>query len=585
MRVCVSCRRVWLDGDEFCPADGHTLVPLESDGRPLVGNVLDDRYRIMSLLGAGGMGFVCRGEQVGLGRPIAIKMLYAERTRDPASLARFRREALTLATLDHPGIVRVIDYGDGDGNTPYIVMEEVHGPPLDAVLRKRGRLQTKMAVEIAAQLAEALAAAHDRGVTHRDLKPANIHIDERTEHLTVRILDFGLAHLHEASIHDPTGGARLTRQGMITGTPEYMAPEQIRGKETDSRTDLYALGVVLYEMLAGTPPFYGASPQAVVIMHLEKTPPRLIASEIPAAVSHELGELARTLLDKSPSNRPQSANEVARYLRAALKRIPDHPVPTGTTPSPAEAAATESFRPPPRRSVSVSPWGGLTDAPDADRALEAAISAAQRGRRVRRVVGFGVLTASAALAGWFGIRYTEAQRAAPAATSAPIRLKVQGWKRPSEPGEEALGPAIRSKSPSILRIPGGQEQARYERARRELDQTLAARGIRTRDVRSHPGLRSLWRAQEQAASTQDFDSAGDHVAAIQERVASLRTEDVLVARLTKVERDIGATRSPLEDATIRALHASLRGAAKDRSQTRDFLERVEHLEQLARVQN
>ena len=269
MRCCPHCHRVWVESHEYCPADGKPLRPIGAGSDPLRGWKLDGRFELIELLGSGGMGFVYLAEQIGLSRRVAVKMLYAERTKDPKAVKRFAREARALAALDHPGIVRVLDYGRGP--TPYIVMELVEGPSLLQYIGGMGVLQPSLAVRIARRIAEALEAAHEQGITHRDLKPSNVHLVQRDGQLSVRILDFGLALLDEA-----TGGAsssRLTRSGMVAGTPEYMAPEQIRGEVAGARTDLYALGVLLFESLMGAPPFVGPNPTAIVSKHLEDPVP------------------------------------------------------------------------------------------------------------------------------------------------------------------------------------------------------------------------------------------------------------------------------------------------------------------------
>jgi serine/threonine protein kinase len=209
------------------------MRPLGGDDDPLAGREIDGRYRLLSLLGVGGMGFVYLAEQVGLGRRVAVKMLFAERARDEAAVRRFAREARTLASVDHPGIVRVLDYGSGEH--PYIAMELVQGPSLQRIVDGTGALPPGLAVRLVARIAEGLAAAHERGIVHRDLKPGNVHVIARDDDVEVRILDFGLALLDPGRNDVST---RLTRAGLVAGTPEYMAPEQIRGEPTDGRTDL-----------------------------------------------------------------------------------------------------------------------------------------------------------------------------------------------------------------------------------------------------------------------------------------------------------------------------------------------------------
>ncbi len=323
VRCCPSCHRVFSESIEFCASDGTELIEITHRRDPLVGLVLDGRYQLRSLLGAGGMGFVYLAHQTGLGREVAVKMLYAERTRDKNSVRRFRREAIALAGIDHPSVVRVLEYGDGGGTTPYIVMEKVSGRALDEVILVMRILAPRHAVHICAELAEGLAAAHGQGVVHRDLKPSNIQLEAKGEELTVRILDFGLALLAEGHEGGSTGGGRLTRQGVIFGTPEYMSPEQIKGKGADSRSDLYSLGCVLYELLVGTPPFVGVTNIAVLGMHIEEPPPRLSLPDLEPALVEDLDAVVRGLLEKNPEKRLGDAGRIARRLRDLEKRLPN----------------------------------------------------------------------------------------------------------------------------------------------------------------------------------------------------------------------------------------------------------------------
>ncbi len=318
MRCCPHCHRVWVDESEFCPADGTAPLALPEPGDreapdPLRGVVLGGRYKLLEMLGSGGMGFVYVAEQKGLRRQVAVKMLYAERTRDPASLRRFAREAQALANLDHPALVRVLDHGEG--TLPYIAMELVLGQPLDEVLDRQGTLTAAQTVAVGRQLAEALHAAHERDITHRDLKPSNVHLSRRDGRLQVRVLDFGLALMGDGVAGAST--TRRTRVGLVAGTPEYMAPEQVRGQDLDGRADLYALGVLLHECLTGEPPFVGGPPSLVVSRHLEEEPPPLPEIPgVPATLQLRLGAFLRRLMAKHRADRPRSGAEVAEILRA-----------------------------------------------------------------------------------------------------------------------------------------------------------------------------------------------------------------------------------------------------------------------------
>ncbi|MFD8143254.1 protein kinase [Streptomyces sp. NPDC059708] len=268
-----------------------------------VGELLADRYRLERRLGAGGMGEVWAGHDLALDRPVAVKVLL-EAATDEELIARFRREATIGARLQHPGITVVHDVGQHEGRL-FIVMELLPGEDLGAVLaRERGGLPAAEAVELAAQTAEALAAAHERAVVHRDLKPQNLFLLPGGR---LKICDFGIAHSADA-----TAGWTVT--GRMFGTPPYMAPEQWRGEHVDARCDLYALGCVLYALLSGEPPFgQNEGPYVLMRRHIEDSP--LPLREAGVAVPEALETLLATLLAKSPPDRPASADAVARALR------------------------------------------------------------------------------------------------------------------------------------------------------------------------------------------------------------------------------------------------------------------------------
>ncbi|UQX02811.1 serine/threonine protein kinase [Streptomyces sp. RerS4] len=287
-----------------------------------VGDLLADRYRLDRRLGAGGMGEVWAGHDQALDRAVAVKVLLDAATNEEL-IARFRREATIGARLQHPGITVVHDVGQHEGRL-FIVMELLSGEDLGAVLaRERGGLPPAVAVDLAAQTAEALAAAHERAVVHRDLKPGNLFLLRSGSVFSVegpdgapvggpvggrlKICDFGIAHSADA-----TAGWTVT--GRMFGTPPYMAPEQWRGEHVDARCDLYALGCVLYALLSGEPPFGSAEPMYVLMRrHVEDVP--LSLREAGAVVSPELDRLVLALLAKAPADRPESAAWVAKALR------------------------------------------------------------------------------------------------------------------------------------------------------------------------------------------------------------------------------------------------------------------------------
>jgi eukaryotic-like serine/threonine-protein kinase len=285
--------------------------------------LLARRYQLDGRIAAGAFGEVWRGTDVVLGRPVAVKLLHAGYTQHPEILARFRAEARNAGALAHEGIARVYDYGEPDPpHPPFLVMELVDGPSLAEVLAE-GAMDPVRAMDIVAQAAAGLHAAHRAGLVHRDIKPGNLMLGRDGQ---VKITDFGIAHA--------AGSAPLTSTGMLIGTPGYLAPERTGGARATPACDLYSLGMVAYECLAGEAPFTGI-PIAVALAHRDRPMPPLPAS-VPAAVA----ALITDLTAKDPAARPDSAGEVARRAGQLRDRMT-----SGTSDSPADSSATADERP------------------------------------------------------------------------------------------------------------------------------------------------------------------------------------------------------------------------------------------------
>ncbi|MCK9871941.1 protein kinase [Nocardiopsis dassonvillei] len=260
----------------------------------LTGTVLSDRYRLEEQVGSGGMGTVWKATDTLLNRPVAVKLLHPSQMAEPTARERFRTEGRITAGLSHPGIAQVYDYGEENGRA-FLIMELVVGEPLSQVLREQGHLSADQTLDFVYQAAKALAAAHARGVVHRDIKPGNLLV---TPDGQLKLTDFGIAR-GDMSV-------TLTQTGMVMGTAQYISPEQASGRPATSSSDLYALGVVAYECLAGTPPFTGDTPVALALAHTREEPP-----ELPEDVPDDVDHLVSSLLLKEPEDRPASASEVA----------------------------------------------------------------------------------------------------------------------------------------------------------------------------------------------------------------------------------------------------------------------------------
>ncbi len=278
-------------------------------GDPLIGQILAERYRVTRLLGSGGMGAVYRAEHVHMRKAVALKVLHREMTAMPEVVARFEREAVAAARIEHPNVAGALDFGQLEDGAFYLVLEYIEGHSLSAALDAEGPFSPLRAVHIARQVAEALAAAHEAGVVHRDLKPDNIMLVDRDGDVDfAKVLDFGIAKLRT---DEGDGQKALTQIGSVFGTPEYMSPEQAMGEPVDARSDLYALGMILYEMLVGQTAFASGELIAVLAKHMTAPPPPL-----PGHVPKAVRDLTMRLLRKEPEARVQTAQELGALLRA-----------------------------------------------------------------------------------------------------------------------------------------------------------------------------------------------------------------------------------------------------------------------------
>lgn len=288
------------------------------------GDVVDGRYRVVEHLATGGMGAVYRAEHVDLGRPVALKVMLPELSGDESLVARFKREAVASSRIGQHNIIDVFDFGRTADGRFYFVMEFLDGQTLKTALRADGPFPVARAVRVGQQLARAVAAAHRADVVHRDLKPENVMLLQRPGQPDfVKVLDFGVARL-------TADGPQMTAVGTVVGSPRYMAPEQVRGQPVTARADIYALGLILHELLNGRPTFDGDSAATSMAMQINATPPALRPPAGPAPA--ELERLIFQMLEKAPADRPASMDAVA----ATLTRIADTPtLGPGTAPMPA----------------------------------------------------------------------------------------------------------------------------------------------------------------------------------------------------------------------------------------------------------
>ncbi len=301
--------------EEVCPDDGTNLIHF--DEQDLVGSVLDNRYTILSQVGKGGMGVVYKAEQHLIGRVVALKVLNKEIVRDETSVKRFLNEARAIASLENPHTVTLYDFGVTTEGLLYYTMELLEGRPLSGLLQAQGPLTLEHAVEIIFQTLESLGEAHDKGILHRDIKPDNLFLQARKKGERVKVLDFGIAKL----VGEGSEGTAITKTGMICGTPQYLSPEQVLGNPAVPASDLYSLGVVFYEMMAGLPPFYSPTPMKLLLKHLNEIPPPISVKNPQVAVPTTINRFVERVLAKQPEDRFPTVDEFRAGLEEALAQI------------------------------------------------------------------------------------------------------------------------------------------------------------------------------------------------------------------------------------------------------------------------
>ena len=327
MKYCPVCETDYPDDVIVCPQDGATVRRPGERPDPFVGRVIKGRYRVERQLGRGGMGTVYLAEQLSVGRKVALKVLRGDFAREEGFVARFQQEAKLVAGLNerrNPRVTLVHDFDQTEDGSVFIVMEWLEGRVLSEVIQRDRALELRRAVRLATQIAEGLEAAHRSNVIHRDVKPQNIMVLDGDD---IKLMDFGIARLRDA-------GTSLTRAGTMMGTPAYMAPEQIEGQDITDKTDMYAFGIVFYEMLTGMVPFRASTQAAILNKQLQEppAPPSRLRPEIPP----ELDAIILKTLEKDPAKREQSMTAIVRALRETTRHLGDDP----SSDAPGGGAAT-----------------------------------------------------------------------------------------------------------------------------------------------------------------------------------------------------------------------------------------------------
>jgi serine/threonine-protein kinase len=464
MPFCPECRSSYPNG-QFCPKDGAQLQPEEqptlrgravasADTDPLVGQLIADRWRVIARLGAGGMGTVYEAEHKYIDKRVALKLLKPEVTASPDAVTRFQREALAASTIGHQNIVTIDDFGRLPDGQVYLTMEFLDGQALSDVL-EQGVMPLPQLVDVAVQTCHGLAAAHAKGIIHRDMKPENIYIVE--DGTKVKILDFGIAKVVRAD-----SNTNLTKTGTVFGTPNYMAPEQALGRKIDHRADVYAMGIILYQMATGRLPFEADSFVAILTQHVTAPPPppRTVAAperEIPA----ELEQLILKAIAKDPAERFQDMGEMVAALLAVRRSL--------VGDAPLQSALRLSRIRPPSAPISAEPSrpgvSGKGVTATAGELVGPAIPVRRRAGLLVALTAGGLLLCGASIAAYFVLRSPPPAVAAgpgPAAGSAPAAGSGAG---------SAVASATRKVKVFIVSDPLGAE---VERDGRSLGQTATS---------------------------------------------------------------------------------------------------------------
>ncbi|WP_033194802.1 serine/threonine-protein kinase [Brachybacterium squillarum] len=447
--------------------------------RTAAGLVLEGRYELTSLIATGGMGQVWKGRDRELDRDVAIKVLREEYAFDEGFLKRFRAEARHTAALSHDAIAALYDYGEIDGRA-YIVMELCPGRPLSDIIEENpGGLPEKRVITVLIELARALDAAHAKGVVHRDVKPENVLVDEKNG-WSMKITDFGIARSADQT--------KLTKTGLVMGTAQYLSPEQAMGKQATSLSDIYALGIVAYEMLVGHRPFTGSSQVDIAMAQVKQQPPKL-----PESINPDLRQLVMMALAKAPANRPRSAAAVARILEA-IQRGVEPRFTTGAIPVTrvedhdwtGETAAGSAARSASASSGTSAASGGSAAREGKTRTAAMPLPLSGRGRGIRHRSGGSASSASRRSA-----RSAPSAASAPSAHSASSASSARSAASPAPaplPGESS---APRSSGPGASGSSGPRRSPGSPRALDGVDTPTSERTVRGTSTGRRMGGMSL----------------------------------------------------------------------------------------------
>ncbi|MBI2407307.1 MAG: protein kinase [Gemmatimonadetes bacterium] len=367
-KICPTCGTEYPLSERFCPRDG-TALRSASASTDLMGTVVADRYHILKKLGEGGMGQVYLAEHVKMGRKSALKVMNPGMNQDADAIARFNREASNASRLNHPNICAIYDFGETPDGLIYLAMEFIEGQSLTSLVEQHGALPPARAASIIHQSADALQVAHDAGIVHRDLKPDNIMIAKNRDGTDLaKVVDFGIAKAHSSDAQ------KVTKTGMVVGTPEYMSPEQLSGDKLDGRSDIYSLALVAFNCLTGKLPFPAETAQEAMIARLIEAPKTLAEMKPDVAWPDEVQQVMNKALERDAGLRYQSAAQFGRELWAACEGMPStQAAEAGTQVLSAPASTAANV---PKTRVATPGEGGKTQAAPAAKPAAAPPAAA-----------------------------------------------------------------------------------------------------------------------------------------------------------------------------------------------------------------
>ena len=348
-KICPTCGTEYPANQRFCDRDGSALRT-QGGGTDLIGSIIGERYHVLKKLGEGGMGQVYLAEHVKMGRKSAVKVMNPGMVHDADAISRFNREAANASRINHPNVAGIYDFGETSEGLIYLAMEFIEGESLTSLVEKNGALTPARAADITKQAADGLAVAHDMGIVHRDLKPDNIMIAKNRDGSDcVKVVDFGIAKAAGAE------NQKVTKTGLVVGTPEYMSPEQLAGDKLDGRSDVYSLALVAFNMLTGKLPFDGETAQESMIMRLTDEPKSLSVMKPDTSWSPEVQAVMNKALQRRSADRYQKAAQFGVALWEAVDHMPKQPAAGATMMIGAADGATAVIAAPPKTRLDSSP--------------------------------------------------------------------------------------------------------------------------------------------------------------------------------------------------------------------------------------